>query len=181
MSGNTFIAPAEVIQKIDIEPGMSVAHLGCGNTGFFALPIARRVGEAGKVYVVDILQSALDATMKHAELDGVATVVEPVWSNLEIYGATKILENSLDRALLINILYQVEDISAIIREAARLLKRGGHLLVADWKSAKTPFGPLAGHRVAPEEVISSASAAGLRLADREQFGSYHFGLEFVKK
>lgn len=181
MTASTFIAPADVIRKIDIAPGMTVAHLGCGTTGFFAVPIARQVGDAGKVYVVDILKTALETTMKHAQLEGVGAVVDPVWSNLEVYGATKIPEGTLDRALLINVLYQVEDIATAVREAARLLRSGGRLLVVDWKGVRSPFGPRTAHRVRPDDVHASAAAAGLDFVEDEEFGAYHYGLEFVKK
>lgn len=178
---HSFLAPGEVIHKLAITPGMRVAHLGCGSTGFFAVPIARIVGSEGRVYAVDILPAALSGTTAHTRLDKLEHIVEPIWANLEIPGATKIQENSLDRVLIINLLNHVTDIPTILNEASRLLKPGGIAAVIDWHRSLPAFGPTHEHLVSPESITSAARGAGLTLQKKLTLGAYHYGLLFEKK
>jgi SAM-dependent methyltransferase len=50
--------PDEVIDRLDLKPGMVVADIGAG-TGFFALPFARAVAPAGMVWAVDLQPAML--------------------------------------------------------------------------------------------------------------------------
>jgi ubiquinone/menaquinone biosynthesis C-methylase UbiE len=114
-----------------------------------------------------------------ARLEGV-TNIKTVWSNLEIVGATKIKKESLDFALLINILFQSKEHENIIKEAIRLLKKDGKLLVADWSQAPASFGPPLIDRIKPETVKKIASNLNLKLIDEFDAGTYHYGLIFKK-
>jgi ubiquinone/menaquinone biosynthesis C-methylase UbiE len=169
----------EVLAKAQLIAGMQVADLGCGSLGYFVLPIAKLVGKEGKVYAVDVQLSALEGVRNRAKLDGL-TNVETVWSNLEKVGATKIPEKSLDLACLINTLFQNKDHQSIIKEASRLLKSGGRLLVIDWKKVGTPFGPSVEIRLEPETVKKLAAKTGLTLTEEIEFGQYFWGLIFTK-
>jgi len=51
--------PDAILSEIGLEPGMIFTDLGCGE-GFFALPAARIVGEAGRVYALDINAEAIE-------------------------------------------------------------------------------------------------------------------------
>lgn len=158
---------------------MKVGDLGCGAHGFFTLQSARAVGNKGIVYAVDVLKSALESIDSKTHLEGLANI-KTVWSNLEILGATKIPEESLDRALLINVLFQVQKHQEVIKEAARLLKPEGKLLVVDWKPQAAPFSVPAEKRVPEEKVKSFTQNAGLNLEKEFEAGPYHYGLVFIK-
>ena len=102
--GNELINAKEFLTKVGIEEEMTVADLGCGARGYFSLQAARMVGSRGMVYAVDILPAALKGVEVNAKLLGINNI-KTVWSDLEIYEATKIPAESLDFALLINILF----------------------------------------------------------------------------
>ena len=119
-----------ILRKITVEEGQKVAELGCGNFGFFVWPLARLVGRRGQVYAVDILKSTLDEIRRQALKDNLPQV-KIIWSNLEIFKATSIETSSLDSALLVNILHQSDKKIEILREAVRLLKRNGKLLIVE--------------------------------------------------
>lgn len=177
--GNELINAKEFLAKIGIEEGMVVGDLGCGARGYFSLQAARMVGQRGLVYAVDILQSALKGVESSAKLLGINNI-KTVWSDLEIYGATKIPADSLDLALLINILFQTEKDEAIIKEAMRLIKSGGKLVICDWKKTGAPFGPPVNDRPDPEELKKVATDLGLKLEKEIEAGPYHFALVFRK-
>jgi ubiquinone/menaquinone biosynthesis C-methylase UbiE len=47
-----FENPDLILSETSVRPGQVVADIGCG-TGFFTIPLARYVGETGKVYALD--------------------------------------------------------------------------------------------------------------------------------
>lgn len=168
-----------ILSKMNIEERQKVAELGCGNNGFFVFPLAKLVGRQGKVYAVDILKSTLEEIKKEATKKNLPQII-PIWSNLEIFKATNIENSSLDNALLINILHQSDKRLEILREAIRMLKRSGKLLVIEWKSADLPLGPQADRRVKIESVKAAAPKIGLDLMEEFEAGPFHYGLIFIK-
>jgi ubiquinone/menaquinone biosynthesis C-methylase UbiE len=56
----------DLIEAMRIKPGDSVADVGCGD-GIFTVPLARAVGEKGRVYAVDIDKDALRAARKRLQ------------------------------------------------------------------------------------------------------------------
>ncbi len=168
-----------ILNKMDIGERQKVAELGCGNNGFFVFPLARLVGRYGKVYAVDILKSTLEEIRKEAVKKNLSQIM-PVWSNLEIFKATNIEASSIDNALLVNILHQSDKRLEILREAIRLLKRNGKLLIIEWKSADIPLGPAPERRVKIEAIKAAAPKIGLDLIEEFEAGPFHYGLIFVK-
>lgn len=177
--GNELINAKELLAKIGIEEGMVVGDLGCGARGYFSLQAARIIGPRGLVYAVDILPSALKGVETNAKLLAINNI-KTVWSDLEIYQATKIPVESLDFALLINILFQTKEDEKIIKEAIRLIKPGGKLAICDWKKTGAPFGPPVNDRPDPEELKRIVADSGLKLEKEIEAGPYHFALVFVK-
>lgn len=168
-----------ILRKITVEEGQRVAELGCGNFGFFVWPLARLVGRRGQVYAVDILKSTLDEIKRQALKENFPQV-KIVWSNLEIFKATAIETSSLDTALLVNILHQSDKKIEIIREAIRLLKRGGKLLIVEWENTDSPLGPSLEKRVKLDALKSAAPKIGLDIKEEFTAGPYHYGLILTK-
>lgn len=177
--GSKLLDPNFLLQKLGVRQKMIVADLGCGAVGHFVFPTARAVGKEGRVYAVDIQKSILQNIEKRAETENLENII-CVWSDLERYGATKVESESADAALLINMLFQNKDRLTILKEARRLLKIGGRLLVVDWLLTNAPFGPPLEGRVDPAWVEQMADNLGLRLKERFTAGKYHYGLIFEK-
>jgi len=177
--GNELLNPTTILSRIGIKTGAKIADLGCGSSGHFIIPAAYLVGSQTTVYAVDILKSVLRSVVSVARLEGVNNI-KPVWSNLEIFGATKIKSNSLDFVLLINNLFQTKKIENIIKEAIRLLKPEGKLLIIDWNQTPTSFGPPLSDRVKAEAVKKVTKNLNLKLIDDFAAGTYHYGLIFEK-
>jgi ubiquinone/menaquinone biosynthesis C-methylase UbiE len=177
--GAQFIKPQQILEKMQLIEDMKVADLGCGNLGYFVIPVAKVIGKKGIAYVVDIRKSVLETVKSRAKLE-VLTNLEYVWADLEKIGSTKIPEGSLDVDFLINVLFQNKKHGDILKEAARLLKKGGKLMVVDWKKVGVPFGPPVEVRVDPETIKSLAAKLNLQLVEQTDIGDYFWGLIFVK-
>lgn len=176
--GNELINPKKLLEQGGLKAGSVVADLGCGSSGHFVFPAAHLVGEKGRVYAVDILPAVLQSIESRAKLEGLLNVVR-VWADLERSGALQV-EGGVDIALLVNTLFQVKDAATVIKEAARVLKPGGVLLVAEWKATSTLFKPLAMMRVDSSMVQQWARDAGLTFDHEFEAGPYHYGLVFRK-
>lgn len=177
--GSKLLDPNFLLQRVGIREKMIVADLGCGAVGHFVFPAARLVGKDGKVYAVDIQRSTLENIEKRADLENLENIIG-VWSDLERYGAAKVESETVDVAMLINMLFQNKDRVGIMKEARRLLKIGGRLLIVDWLLTSAPFGPPVEGRVDPAWVEKTADELGLRLLERFSAGKYHYGLIFEK-
>jgi ubiquinone/menaquinone biosynthesis C-methylase UbiE len=165
----------KILAKINIGERDKVAELGCGNFGFFVFPLARLVGKQGKVYAVDILKECLEEIKSTANNNNIPQI-ETVWSNLEIFNATKIETASIDAATLIGVLNQSQRVTEMLKEASRLLKTNGNLLIIEWKKSDIPFGPEIEKRLKPEEIKEKASKLGLGIKEEFEAGPYHYGL-----
>jgi len=168
-----------ILRKITVEEGQRVAELGCGNFGFFVWPLAKLVGRRGQVYAVDILKSTLEEIRRQALKDNLPQV-KIIWSNLEVFKATSIETSSLDSALLVNILHQSDKKIEILREAVRLLKRNGKLLIVEWDNTDLPLGPSLEKRVKLEALKTAAPKIGLDIKEEFTAGPYHWGLILTK-
>lgn len=168
-----------ILHKIAIEEGQKVAELGCGNFGYFVFPLAKLVGNHGHVFAVDVLKNTLEDIKKHALRENYQQI-ETIWSNLEVFKGAKIESSSLDRALLINILHQSNKRGEILREAVRMLKTNGQLLIVEWKNIDSPLGPKIETRVNKEAIKEAAPKLGLTLESEFEAGPYHYGLIFHK-
>lgn len=118
-----------MIAPLGIEPGHTVVDFGCG-PGFVAEEFARRVGEHGKVFGLDINAQFVDRATIRAR--------ESHLSNIEYVhlpdDAVPLPDASADRLFCKNVLEYVPDAAATIAEQYRLLKPGGRiqLMDSDW-------------------------------------------------
>jgi ubiquinone/menaquinone biosynthesis C-methylase UbiE len=178
-SNSVLLDASAVLAKAGVRAGSTVADLGCGTSGHFVIPAARMVGATGRVYAVDILKSVLAGVESRAKLEG-ANSIETVWGNCEMLNGVKLADNSLDTTLVINNLYLAKNRQTFLREAARLTKVGGKIVVIDWKIMASPLGPPTGSRVASEAVRADADAVGLRFVEAWDPAPYFWGLIFTK-
>jgi ubiquinone/menaquinone biosynthesis C-methylase UbiE len=180
IGGSQFIEPASVLELIQLSEGQKVGYLGCGAGGYFTIPIAQRVGATGLLYAVDVMQEALEATQKEARRQNL-TNIKYVLANLESYGKTPISTNSLDVALLINVLFQNKKHEDILKETDRLLRKNGKLVIIDWLTT-TPqhFGPPTSSRVDLSKLELILTKLGYQKLWNGKAGDYHFAVVYKK-
>jgi ubiquinone/menaquinone biosynthesis C-methylase UbiE len=177
--GNNLINVNLILEKAKVRDKLKIADLGCGSSGHFVFTPAKLVGKKGVVYAVDILKPVLDSIERRAKLENFENIIT-VWTNLEVFNGAKIQSSSLDIALLVNTLFQSKKRVEILREAIRMLKREGRLVIVDWKNIALPFGPPPEERVNIDNLKIAAEKLGLQLEEEFQAGPYHYGLIFIK-
>lgn len=176
---NSLLDVSLVLKMAKVSERKKVADLGCGSTGFFTFGPAKLVGKNGKVYAVDILKPILEKIKRQAKQENFENI-ETIWSDLEMFNATKIEAGSLDVGLLVNTLYQSHKRAEIIRESIRMIKKGGMLAIVEWKDSYAPFGPPIEERVKKGLLVQAANKLGLQLEEEFEAGPYHYGVVFIK-
>lgn len=172
-----FLNPEETIKQLNITKGMYVADFGCG-AGYFVIPVAKIVGEEGKTYALDILDSALESVRSRARIEGLFNIVTKR-CNLETLMGSQIDNDSIDLVLLSNILFQSDNKDGIIKEAIRILNKGGRLAIIDWLPGQF-LGPSKELIVPIENVRKMAEDSGVKFNKNIQIDSYHWGMIFIK-
>lgn len=177
--GTSLIDVVEVLKKLSLGSGQTIADLGCGGGGHFVAPTAALVGTSGLVYAVDIQKKVLNSLEASLKLQNIGNV-RLVWSDLEKVGAAAVPSESCDMAILANVLFQNKDHAHIFEEAARMVKKGGVLVVIDWKMNPSPFGPPSELRVSLERVKALGLQQGLTHKEQFDIGPYHYAVLFTK-
>ncbi len=178
-SGTELINPFKLLERVGIRAGQKVADLGCGALGHFVFPAAQFVGADGIVYAVDIQRSVLEQVDKTAKDEQVMNV-KTVWSDIDVYGATRIDGGLLDLTLLINNLYLSQNRPQLVREMARLTRPGGRMVMVEWKTIATPLGPPTAQRVDKETAKKIIDSPSFKFLDEFEAGPYHYGLLYER-
>ena len=170
--------PDQIMDALGIADGAVVADLGAGG-GWFTVRLARRVGPNGLVYAQDIQQEMIDVIRRRLERENLRNVHTVLGTATDSR-----LPRGLDAILIVNSYHEMDDpgkpevILTLLRNLAATLKPQGRIGVIDFTPGNGGPGPAGDERVAPEVVIRTATAAGLRLQRRDSVPPYQYLLVF---
>lgn len=179
VNNNILIDINLLLNKIVKNDSEKIADLGCGAFGYFVFSLAKRIGRHGKIYAVDIIKSNLDNIKRTASLENL-NQIETVWGDLELHRGIKIKDGSLDAALLVSVLGQSNDFRAILKEAHRMLRRDGRLLIVDWDDKQSPFDINPEKRLNKEILKEVVDDLGWQIVEDFPAGKYHYALLLIK-
>ncbi len=146
------LRPEELLRDIaHLSPGMTAVDMGSG-TGVFALPMARIVGSDGKVYAVDRSSDMINALKSAAPPVNLFAILADVES-------TGIESETADLCLVALVLHELSSPIGAIREARRLLRPGGRIVVVEWKM-EIDWGPPASAKISKQTVEGLFLQAG---------------------
>src|SRR3989338_3919606 len=178
LSTGGFFNPGSIVNEFGGKERMSIADFVSG-AGYFTILMAERAGKEGRVYALDIMESALDSVREKAKAAGLENI-EMIRTNLEVVGSSGLADQSQDIVLLANILFQSDKKSDIVKEAKRVLRDNGSLIIIDWKKGAGGFGPPDSLRTDETAMRSLAMGEGLIFDKVFNAGQFHFGVIFKK-
>lgn len=175
---DSFIRPDELWRQLGLRAEQKVVHLGSG-AGFYLIPAALIVGSHGQAIGVDVLPDMLAEIDNKARRQKLDPFVKTVRANLENKGGSGLPDNSADWVLTANILHQSDPVK-ILQEAARIVAANGHVVIIEWDTNASPFGPPIARRLSPQQAEQAAASAGLKVNQRLKPSPYHYGLVLAK-
>lgn len=107
-----------------VKAGCRVLDFGCG-PGFFTREFAKRVGDIGMVYAVDLQEEMLRIVRDTMESEGLLSRVTTHQCKPDSIDLPPDLNGTFDVAFAIFVVHEVPDPKKLFREIAALLKPGG--------------------------------------------------------
>jgi len=151
-----FFLPREnILKEVGIKPGFYVLDYGCG-PGSYIIPLAKLVGESGKIYALDIHPLAI-RKVQHVASKKQLTNVETILSDCQ----TGLQDNTLDAVLLYDAFHHLSAPEAVLKELHRVLKPGGILSFSD-------------HHMKEKEIVAEVTNGGLLRLSRKGQRTYTF-------
>jgi ubiquinone/menaquinone biosynthesis C-methylase UbiE len=167
----TWLPPAEVVQRLALQPGMKVADIGAG-TGYFSIPMGRAVGATGKVFAVDV-QPEMLAMLREKLLS--AETPENVSLHQGDASHVPLPDASVDLVFFANVWHELNDYPAVLQEARRILAPGGSMAIVDWRSeVPPPPGPPQDHRVSATEVAEALGTNNCQVISSSNIGQFSY-------
>lgn len=145
--------PERILAALDLAGVTDALDLGCG-TGYYALPLARRI--RGVVHALDVEPKMLERLAERTP-PALRDRVRPAPMTDR---AIPLPDGSVDLALLMNVYHELPDRAGMLAELARVLRPGGTVAIVDWKAEETPCGPPLSERVPAERIAAELCAAG---------------------
>ena len=160
--------PDEIVRPY-VKEGMKALDAGCG-MGFFSLPLARLVGERGRVVCVDLQEKMIKGLVRRARKAGLTGRIEArvcSGNSLEIAD----IAGEIDFALVFALAHEAPDQERLFSEIHNAMKQTGTLLLAEPRGHVTrqefektvSFAQDAGFEVGREAGISRSRAVLLKI------------------
>ena len=147
-----------VMDILGITPGKTVADIGAGS-GWFTVRAARRVGDTGTVYAVDINPEAIryiDDRVNKEQLHNAKTI-------LDTSDDPKLPADAIDAVLMLKTYHEIAQPVRLMRQLRASLRAGAKVGVIDRN------GNGENHGVGREVVIREAAQAGYKLQEQYDF------------
>jgi ubiquinone/menaquinone biosynthesis C-methylase UbiE len=119
---------AEILDAMNLKPGMDAADIGAGS-GLFARLIAQRVGPTGTVYAVDIAKNMVDHITKTAQEEHIANLKAVLGDP----HSPKLAPNSVDAICIIDSYHHFEFPTDMLHDISKALRPDGVLMLIDFK------------------------------------------------
>lgn len=120
-----------------------------------------------RVYAVDVDPEALSVLRGKLESRGV--------TNIYVVQSDRLPDVEVDLIFLSNVLHELKDREAFVRDAAR---RSRYIMVVDWRKEKTPYGPPLWERLSEEDATKLLE--GFFKVKRFNVYPYHYVLLGVR-
>ncbi len=168
-----FSTPSINLSQFNIEPGMVVADLGCG-IGAYTFELSERVGLSGKVFALDVQKNLVDKLSNECKQKDLQNV-SVMWDDLDDADGIGLKDSSIDRIVVANTLFQIDDIQKFAMEVKRILKPKGYALIVDWSESFGGIGPAPQSVIKKDRALESFKKVGMVFVKDINAGDHHYG------
>jgi len=150
----------DVLDALDLSPGMAVADIGAGS-GFYTELMAAAVGPGGKVYTVEIAPSWIEYLNEMVSAEGLHNVIVVLGGERSV----ELPDDSIDLVFASDTYHHFEFPQSSLASIYRALRAGGRWVVLDYDRIPgvTSPGRMDHLRVGKVEAIAEIEAAGFTL------------------
>jgi 2-polyprenyl-3-methyl-5-hydroxy-6-metoxy-1,4-benzoquinol methylase len=153
--------PAVVMASLGSLEGKTVADIGAG-TGYFAFPIATK---AAKVIAIDIDRRFLDYIERKKRTQKNGAKIE---TRLTAPDSPGLKQGEADVVLIVDTYHHIENRIEYFKKLKNNVRKGGLLVIVDFKKENTSQGPPVELRVAQEQVESELKLAGFAVVSADK-------------
>ncbi len=165
--------PGLIWSRLKLDHSDVLVDIGAG-TGFFSVPFVN-LTKTGKIYACDISDIMLDWMKEHICPKNKNVIPVKMEEN-----HVELPSGAADLVFMINLHHELSDPERLLKECARLLKKGGKVAVIDWKKEEMEQGPPLEIRCIPTDVKKQMERAGLRRLESYHDMTKHFLVFGVK-
>ncbi len=138
------IPPERALEKFGLSQGMTFVDVGAG-TGFFTREASRIVGSAGKVFAVEMSHEMIDILRRQGVPSGVEVIRSKEYS-------IPLPDSAADLTWLAFVTHENRDVPRFLKEAARVTKKNGKIVILEWKKQTEERGPAMEERLAQDAL-----------------------------
>jgi len=153
----------------ELHSGMTFVDVGCGD-GFFSILAAKKVGEKGRVYAIDVDSQAIEKLKLKASSEGLTNITTKAGKAED----TVFCSHCADFIFYSMDLHDFSNPAKVLDNAWQMIKPTGMLVDLDWKKIAMPFGPPVNIRFSEEHAEGLMKAAGFTLIDARDAGPHHY-------
>lgn len=147
-----------VLDTLGITAGTSVADIGAGS-GWFTVRAAKRVGDRGMVFAVDINPESIEYINRRSAAEGLKNI-KAILGKVE---DPMLLAGSVDAVLILKTYHEFAEPVPIMKKVRVALKKGGLVGIIDRS------GDGADHGLDEATILKEMALAGFELKERHDF------------
>lgn len=169
-----FQSPEKIWETLQLSDPKILVDIGAG-TGFFAMPFCDQMLN-GTVYACDMSETMVSWMVENLP-DRYRDRVIPLKSE---ENSCDLQDELADLVYMINLHHELDAPLTMLKEAYRMLKTGGTLMVIDWKAEETPMGPPQEIRIPVPVLQEQFSSIGLSRIQSHDGMPYHSFVTGIK-
>ncbi|MFK8112616.1 MAG: class I SAM-dependent methyltransferase [Rubripirellula sp.] len=149
---------SESFKQLQLKPGMTVCDLGCGN-GYWSLPMARDVGETGRVLAVDIQREMLQK-LRERSAKVKLNNIEPVHGKVD---DPNLPAAEVDLLLMVDVYHEFSHPESMLWGIRRSLTPTGVVALLEYREEDptVPIKPL--HKMSKHQILKEYHQNGFKL------------------
>lgn len=173
-----FLSPYRNLKEINVSGGMIVADFESG-AGYYTFSASDLVGSSGRVFSLGHKEDLLHKIKNEAKRGHIDNI-EIIKANLEAEKGSGLKEGLVDLVIIANSLFSFDKKDQVAKEAFRILKKGGRVLVVEWVDSSAGLGPHRDHLIKEIDAKKIFEDSGFSFMNDINAGSHHYGFLLKK-